>query len=257
MTSRALANHGPASNQESGAWEQGSRAGWPLTWRPPRGAFGWEALLLAIPVAALVGFGFLALERSLPSGVSIELLLHNYIRESEPFPVTFKVGKWEQKITVDNGSRNKGLVLRDHFPDESGALDLARVTVKRRNQEPLVVNLLGKELNEKLRLVRGDVIEVPFRKGWDAGDRWDSIAVFFPDRPAMRSEMNGCGLFSRRRSAIWNSPGIRLNPAFRSGPPGASRFRRGRSPSRYRLRNSAEASPNLPTLAPMRLSMPL
>jgi hypothetical protein len=32
---------------------------------------------------------------SIRLGTHAGLLLHNYIRESEPFPVTFKVGKWE------------------------------------------------------------------------------------------------------------------------------------------------------------------
>lgn len=118
-----------------------------------------------------------------------QMPLVHYVSGLEARTITFKVGPWENKVSIENTHLGTpGLELQDHFSPNVEVVDLSKIVLRRANGESKTINLTLTHDSKKIRLMEGDVIEYSLKEqfNWSKADPLfaQAIQVFFPDRPA-------------------------------------------------------------------------
>jgi len=105
--------------------------------------------------------------------------------------VTFKVGSWEHKVSIENThSTAPGLELRDHFASHVDLVDLSKVVLRRADGVSKTFNLHLTHDSRRIRLMDGDVIEYALkdREPREPLSPFAEAHVFYPDRPSIVGE---------------------------------------------------------------------
>jgi hypothetical protein len=125
------------------------------------------------------------------SSAKQQMPLIHHVGGLESRTVTFKVGSWEHKVSIENTPMTApGLELRDHFSSNADLVDLSKVILRRADGESKTFNLHLTHDSRRIRLMDGDVIEYALkdREPREPLSPFAEAHVFYPDRPSIVGE---------------------------------------------------------------------